>query len=71
MMGVIAIWSIVRYLNGKTPIAIVLGLTMITRIIPQEGIELFKIGQWDIFIKPFYSIILVFIVMGIIIAKKR
>ncbi len=68
MMGVIAIWSTVRYLNGKTPIAIALGLIMITPIIPQEGIELFKIGQWDISIKPFYSTILVFIVMGIIIA---
>ncbi|ALD66565.1 PTS transporter subunit EIIC [Spiroplasma cantharicola] len=68
MMGVIAIWSTVRYLGGKPAIAIALGLLMITPIIPESGIELFKLGTWNISIKPFYSTILVFIVMGIIIA---
>ncbi|AHB36317.1 PTS transporter subunit EIIC [Spiroplasma apis] len=68
MMGVVAMWSTVRYLGGKPPIAITLGLIMVSPIIPENGVHLFEIGNWDIVIKPFYSTILVFIVMGIVIA---
>lgn len=69
LMGVVAIWSTVRYLGGKTPIAIALGLIMISPILPADGLKMFSIGQLDIYAKPFYSTILVFIIMGIIIAQ--
>ncbi|AUB31725.1 PTS transporter subunit EIIC [Spiroplasma floricola] len=68
MMGVIAIWSTVRYLGGKTPIAIALGLIMVNPILPEKGINLFTIGSWEVALKPFYSTILVFIAMGILVA---
>ncbi|QBQ07860.1 PTS system, sucrose-specific IIBC component [Spiroplasma gladiatoris] len=71
MMGVIAMWSVVRYLGGKLPTALALALLMISPIIPESGIDLFKLGDWQISIKPFYSTILVFIVMGVIIAYSQ
>ncbi len=71
MMGVIAMWSTVRYLGGKTPIAIALALIMVSPIIPENGIHLVDLGTWEILIKPFYSTILVFIVMGIIVATGQ
>ncbi|AGR41373.1 PTS transporter subunit EIIB [Spiroplasma taiwanense] len=71
MMGVVAMWSTVRYLGGKTPIAIALALIMVSPIIPEAGIDLIKLGSWEIVIKPFYSTILVFIAMGVIIAYAQ
>ncbi|AOG60445.1 PTS system, sucrose-specific IIBC component [Spiroplasma helicoides] len=71
MMGVIAMWSVVRYLGGKVPTALALALLMVSPIIPEAGIDLFKLGDWQISIKPFYSTILVFIVMGVIIAYSQ
>ncbi|ATZ18399.1 PTS system, sucrose-specific IIABC component [Williamsoniiplasma somnilux] len=71
LMGVIAIWSTVRYLGGKTPIALALGLIMISPIIPEAGIHLMTLGDWNINLKPFYSTILVFILMGVILANAQ
>ncbi|ATZ17291.1 PTS system, sucrose-specific IIABC component [Williamsoniiplasma luminosum] len=68
MMGVIALWSTVRYLGGKTPIAIALGLIMVSPIIPIDGIKLFELGNWEIILKPFHSTILAFILIGVVIA---
>ncbi|WP_342269314.1 PTS transporter subunit EIIB [Spiroplasma endosymbiont of Aspidapion aeneum] len=68
MMGVIAIWSTVRYLGGKQEIAIALGLLMISPILIPDGVKLLTIESWDIMIKPFYSTILAFIAMGILLA---
>lgn len=68
LMGVIAIWSTVRYIGGNSTLAIALGLIMVSPVIPDSGVELGKIGDWNITLKPFYSTILVFIVMGIVVA---
>ncbi|ATZ16209.1 PTS system sucrose-specific IIC component [Entomoplasma freundtii] len=68
MMGVIAMWSTVRYLGGNAPIAIALGLIMVSPIIPEAGIKLTSLGLWEIKIQPFYSTILAFIVIGALIA---
>ncbi|AKX34261.1 PTS system, sucrose-specific IIC component [Spiroplasma litorale] len=71
MMGVVAMWSVVRYLGGKVPTAVALSLIMVSPIIPESGLDLIKLGNWQITLKPFYSTILVFIVMGIIIAYMQ
>ncbi|QEH61480.1 PTS system, sucrose-specific IIB component [Spiroplasma chinense] len=71
MMGAIAMWSTVRYLGGKTPTAIALALIMVSPIIPEAGLHFFSIGNWNITLKPFYSTILVFIVMGVIVAYSQ
>ncbi|WP_338969357.1 PTS transporter subunit EIIC [Spiroplasma endosymbiont of Labia minor] len=74
-MGVIAMWSTVRYLGGKQQIALALGLIMIAPSIilqiPADGIKMFNIGSIEIRFKPFYSTILVFIVIGIILVHAQ
>lgn len=68
MMGVIAMWSTVRYLGGKTPTALAVALIMISPVLIADGVQMFKIGSWEINVGPYYSTMLVFIVMGVIIA---
>ncbi|WP_339023131.1 PTS transporter subunit EIIC [Spiroplasma endosymbiont of Crioceris asparagi] len=80
MMGVIAIWSTVRYLGGNPVIALALGLIMVSPNIAMTNIDnqgnptgfhIMSLGSWDINFKPFYSTILVFIVMGVIVAYSQ
>ncbi|ARU90970.1 PTS system sucrose-specific IIBC component [Spiroplasma clarkii] len=68
MMGVIAMWSTVRYCGGKTPTALALGLIMISPVLIGGGVLMFSIGNWDIKVGPYYSTMLVFIVMGVLVA---